>query len=118
MLELYWAWLEERKQIKEAKLSPWLVVTLPGSPKVPAGQAISADGLRQRLTELCNLAGVRELTPHMLRHAMGEHASDLNLPADVLQKLLAHGNIHSQAIYRNPSAEATVAAIEKLENLR
>ena len=112
---LYFAWLEERATIREARLSPWLLVTLPGSPKVGPGQPVSADALRQRLSQMCETAGIRELTPHMLRHSAGEAMADAGVPVDTAQKVLGHLSLKSTAVYFSPSSAAITDAVLKTE---
>ena len=116
VLQLYWAWLEERRSIAGASRSPWLFVTLPGSPRISSGQPISASGIRQVIGNLCHKAGTRHLTPHQLRHAMGEQAADMGLAPDILQVLLGHSSIESQQTYRHPSSEAMASAVERLDS--
>jgi integrase/recombinase XerD len=117
VVQLWWAWLEERAAIRLAAQQPWLLVAF-GSPSGREGQAISAEAVRDLISRLCKRAGLRHLTPHQLRHSFGEEAADADMPPDLLQRLLGHASIHSQDPYRRKSDAALAAAVVELDRHR
>jgi integrase/recombinase XerD len=118
VVQWYWAWLEERTEIPGASTQPWLLLTFP-SPGRPGGEPLSSGAIRKMVDRVAKAAGIRrKITPHMLRHFVGQSAADLGLPPDELQRIMGHRSIQSQAVYRNVSDDAARRGAELLAEHR
>jgi len=118
VMQWYWAWLEDRRDVPGAANQPWLLVTLP-NPGRPGGEPLASDAIRVMVDRVAQAAGIsRKITPHMLRHFVGQSAADMGLPADQVQKILGHRSITSQEVYRNASAEAARRGVDALAQIR
>ncbi|MBG0568805.1 tyrosine-type recombinase/integrase [Actinoplanes aureus] len=117
VVQLWWAWLEERAGIRGATEQPWLLLAFAG-PLGREGQALGSSAVREMVKVVAKRAGLRHITPHLLRHGFGQEAADVDMPPDLLQRLLGHASIESQTVYRQTSDEAVAAAVLRLENAR
>jgi integrase len=114
--DFYYDWLAERHAIlPESQASPWLFVTLPGSPRKPPGQALSTSAVRAMMNRLCDDVGIPRRHPHQLRHRVGERAVELGIAPEVLQELRGDRSITSQCDYRRASPESKVDGLQALE---
>lgn len=82
-------------------LVAWRAVTgpewvLPGGAR--AGH-ISEPMLRRRFAEICELAGIDGVTPHVLRHTVATAALEQCGDLRAVQELLGHANISSTQLY-------------------
>ncbi|MBE1584028.1 tyrosine-type recombinase/integrase [Nonomuraea angiospora] len=110
LVMLYAGWLNERRTIPAAATSPWAFVSFDGPAHTAAGQPLSTRRIYGIVVDLAAKAGLRHIHPHMLRHAFGAAASDLDIARDVLQRLLGHDALASQEIYRHAGAARIVEA--------
>jgi integrase/recombinase XerD len=110
-VELFYAqWLRERQAVAGAQLSPWAFVSFPGPANNQPGQPLSTRRLHAIVSTAAATADLRHIHPHMLRHAFGSLAADLDVARDVLQRLLGHSSPASQDPYRQVSATRVVDA--------
>lgn len=71
-----------------------------------------------RLTNLCERAGVPRLTPHELRHTFGTRAAEAGMQIELLSKMLGHSKIEvTMNIYVHPSTEETRAGALKVTDV-
>ena len=117
VVQLWWAWLEERATIRGAADQPWLLLAF-DSPIGREGQALSSSAVREMVKVVAKRAGLRHVTPHQLRHGFGQEAADDDVPRDLLQRLLGQARIESQDVYRKASDEAVAAAMLRLDMAR
>jgi Phage integrase family len=117
VVQLWWAWLEERAAIRGAADQPWLLLAL-ASPMGREGQALGSSAVREMVKVVAKRAGLRHVTPHQLRHGFGQEAADADVPPDLLQRLLGHARIESQGVYRKTSNEAVAATVLPLDDAR
>jgi integrase/recombinase XerD len=110
LVMLYAGWLRERQAIPGAASSPWAFVSFPGPAGNAPGQPLSTRRVYAIVAELAAQAGLRHIHPHMLRHAFGAAAADLDVARDVLQRLLGHDAIASQDVYRHVAPARVVDA--------
>lgn len=109
---MYADWMRERLGIRAAGDSPWAFVSFPGPAGAAGGAPIGARRVQDIIAGLAGRAGLRHISPHMLRHCFGQTAADLNVARDVLQRLLGHTDVNSQDTYRNVSDSAVVRAAQ------
>ncbi len=117
VVQLWWAWLEERAAIRGAAEQTWLLLAFAG-PMGREGQALGSSAVREMVKVVAKRAGLRHVTPHQLRHGFGQEAADADMAPDLLQRLLGHARIESQDAYRKTSDEAVAAAVLRLDNAR
>jgi integrase len=110
LVMLYAGWLHERRTMPGAADSPWAFVSFPGPAGNVPGQPLSTRRVYAIVSELAAQAGLRHIHPHMLRHAFGAAAADLDVARDVLQRLLGHDAITSQEVYRHVAPARVVDA--------
>ena len=110
LVMLYAEWLHERRAIPGAGGSPWAFVSFPGPAGNVPGQPLSTRRVHAIVAKLAAQAGLRHIHPHMLRHAFGTAAADLDVARDVLQRLLGHDAIASQDVYRHVAPARVVDA--------
>lgn len=110
LVMLYAGWLHERQTIPGAVDSPWAFVSFPGPAGNLPGQPLSTRRIYAIVAGLAAAAGLRHIHPHMLRHAFGATATDLDIARDVLQRLLGHAAIASQEVYRHVASARVVDA--------
>jgi len=117
VVQLWWAWLEERAAIRGAADQSWLLLAF-ASPMGREGQALGSSAVREMVKVVAKRAGLRHVTPHQLRHGFGQEAADADVPRDLLQRLLGQARIESQDVYRKTSDEAVAAAVLRLSATR
>lgn len=117
VVQLWWAWLEERATVRGAADQPWLLLAF-DSPIGREGQALGSSAVREMVKVVAKRAGLRHVTPHQLRHGFGQEAADADMPRDLLQRLLGQARIESQDVYRKTSDEAVAAAVLRLDAAR
>jgi integrase/recombinase XerD len=110
LVMLYAGWLHERRAVPGAADGPWAFVSFPGPAGNVPGQPLSTRRVYAIVSELAAQAGLRHIHPHMLRHAFGAAAADLDIARDVLQRLLGHDAIASQDVYRHVAPARVVDA--------
>jgi integrase/recombinase XerD len=62
-----------------------------------ADGVLSTNGVRQRLTQLCERAGVKRLTPHKFRHGLARYMLDKGADMSLIQRILGHQRVSTTA---------------------
>lgn len=55
-----------------------------------ADGVLTTNGVRQRLTQLCERAGIQRLTPHRFRHGLARYMLDKGADMALIQRILGH----------------------------
>src|SRR3954463_2604860 len=79
------------------------------------GQGISSRAVELLVTKYARLAGLDDVTPHILRHSFGKHALDAGADLVSVSALLGHQRLETTAIYTTPSRRDLEKVVEKLE---
>jgi len=67
------------------------------------------------LKDLCRKAGVKEISPHVLRHARAVDLLRKGMPLPFIQQMLGHASINTTAIYLEITGGELADELEKLE---
>ena len=62
-----------------------------------ADGVLSTNGVRQRLTQLCERAGIARLTPHRFRHGLARYMLDQGADMALIQRILGHQRMSTTA---------------------
>lgn len=62
-----------------------------------ADGVLSTNGVRQRLTQLCERAGISRLTPHKFRHGLARYMLDKGADMALIQRILGHQRVSTTA---------------------
>src|SRR5215216_6106293 len=79
------------------------------------GQGISSRAVELLVAKYARLAGLDDVTPHILRHSFGKHALDAGADLVSVAALLGHERLETTAIYTTPSQRDLEKVVEKLE---
>lgn len=82
------------------------------------GQPFDNKRLNRRLTNICNKAGLRRVTWHVLRHTFASHLAMRGVPLHIVQALLGHANIGTTMRYAHVAPSALRPAIDMLNPKR
>jgi site-specific recombinase XerD len=103
ILRAYW------KQERPAK--PYLFPT-------KAGKALDPDFARRVLHKAARAAGLKKVTPHVLRHSFATHLLDSGAELRVIQVLLGHDSIKTTTRYARVSTALLAKTKSPLDRLR
>lgn len=78
------------------------------------GGALSARGMAFRVTALAERAGLKEVSPHTLRHSFAKNLIDAGVSIEKVAKLLGHGSLETTRLYTTPSEADLQAATERV----
>jgi len=81
------------------------------------GRALDLDFARRVLHKAAAAAGLKKVTPHILRHSFATHLLDAGTELRVIQVLLGHDNIQTTTRYARVSATMISKANSPLERL-
>jgi len=62
-----------------------------------ADGVLSTNGVRQRLTQLCERADIKRLTPHKFRHGLARYMLDKGADMSLIQRILGHQRVSTTA---------------------
>jgi integrase/recombinase XerD len=95
-----------RSQLLKEKESPFMFVNRRGGP-------LTRQGFWKILQRYARLAGLRDISPHTLRHSFATHLLARGANLRVLQLLLGHADLATTQIYTHLDAERLKAAHKK-----
>ncbi len=78
------------------------------------GGALSKRALGACVTRLAERAGLKEVTPHTLRHSFAKNLVDEGVGLEQVAKLLGHANLETTRLYTTPSEADLQAATERV----
>jgi site-specific recombinase XerD len=79
------------------------------------GTGLTPRAVEKLVEKYARLAGLPEVSPHVLRHTFGKHALDAGVDLVTVSRLLGHERLETTAIYTTPSAADLATAVAKLE---
>ncbi len=103
-------------------LTEWLAVR-PGEESDPnvaplfvsqKGGALSARAIAFRVAALADRAGLKNISPHTLRHTFAKNLVDNGVGLEKVAKLLGHSSLETTRLYTTPSEADLQAAAEKV----
>lgn len=78
------------------------------------GGALSARAIAFRVAELAERAGLKDVSPHTLRHSFAKNLIDAGVGLEKVAKLLGHGSLETTRLYTTPSEADLQAAAERV----
>ncbi|MEY2422854.1 MAG: hypothetical protein QOI95_2921 [Acidimicrobiaceae bacterium] len=72
---------------------------------------LTASSMRDRLAQAAQIAGVRHITPHMLRHSAATQLVESGVNIRLIQRLLGHASLTTTEIYTHVTDEALRQAV-------
>jgi integrase len=87
-----------------AKCSPWML----------ADKSLAQDHLRPILRRVCKLAGIRQVSFHVLRHTFCSRLVMAGVDIATIRDLAGHADIQTTARYLHVASQAGRAAVDKL----
>jgi integrase/recombinase XerD len=79
------------------------------------GTGLTIRAVEKLVEKYARLAGLPDVSPHVLRHTFGKHALDAGVDLVTVSRLLGHERLETTAIYTTPSAADLEAAVARLE---
>ena len=77
-------------------------------------KAFNSPRLTLRLTKVCEKAGLRRITWHVLRHTFATHLAMNSEPLNTVQVLLGHSSIATTMRYAHATNQSLRSAIDRL----
>jgi integrase/recombinase XerC len=79
------------------------------------GTGLTPRAVEKLVEKYARLAGIPDVSPHVLRHTFGKHALDAGVDLVTVSRLLGHERLETTAVYTTPSAADLATAVAKLE---
>lgn len=79
-----------------------------------SNKAFNSQRLNHRLAKVCQKAGLRPITWHVLRHTFASHLAEKGIPLNIVQTLLGHASITTTMRYTHVAPSALRTAINML----
>ena len=79
------------------------------------GQPLQSDAVQLIVRKYARRAGLRAVTPHILRHSFAKQVLDAGADLATVSRLLGHARLETTAIYTQPTAHDLEAAVRRLE---
>ena len=113
LVEVNEIWQKERSErFGTPRADDPLFVTKADS-KDPGGKRFTYQNLRYWLRILNRIAGLRDRSPHSLRHTAGVQLASDGVPINAIQSLLGHANISTTSIYTELAGGELVGVVKK-----
>ncbi len=81
-----------------------------------SGSPLKYDVCRRKLLRICEVAGLRPISWHKLRHSFATHLSNKRNPIVDIKELLGHSDIKTTMRYVHTNLNALTGTINSLEN--
>lgn len=78
------------------------------------GKPLQQSGVERLVGEYARKAGLKNCTPHTLRHSFAKNLVDSGVSLDRVAKLLGHENLNTTRLYTTPSLEDLTDAVERV----
>jgi integrase/recombinase XerC len=79
-------------------------------------EGIKSKTVQRSVTRFADPIGLRDVTPHTLRHTFAKSLIDSGVSLDKVATLLGHSNLNTTRIYTTPSVQDLLNAINGLDN--
>jgi site-specific recombinase XerD len=113
LVEVNEIWQKEREErFGKARPDDPLFVTKAYSEDLE-GKRFTYQNLRYWLRILNRIAGLRDRSPHSLRHTAGVQLASDGVPINAIQSLLGHANISTTSIYTELAGGELVGVVRK-----
>ncbi len=80
-------------------------------------EGIHSKTVQRAVRRFATSAGLKEVTPHILRHTFAKSLIDSGVSLDKVATLLGHSNLNTTRIYTTPGVQDLEDAISELDNL-
>lgn len=77
-------------------------------------QGLTPRAIQRIVAKYATLAGLDDVTPHVLRHSFGKDALDSGIDVVTVAALMGHENLKTTMIYTRPSEDEMQAAIDRM----
>jgi integrase/recombinase XerC len=78
-------------------------------------EGVQSKTVQRAVQRFAKLAGLNEVTPHVLRHTFGKSLIDNSVSLDKVASLLGHSNLNTTRIYTTPGMDDLEDAVERIE---
>lgn len=78
-------------------------------------EGVQSKTIQRAVQRYAKKAGLKNATPHILRHSFAKALIDAGVSLEKVATLLGHSNLNTTRIYTTPSLEELNDAIEKLD---
>jgi integrase/recombinase XerC len=79
------------------------------------GTGLTIRAVEKLVEKYARLAGLPDVSPHVLRHTFGKHALDAGVDLVTVSRLLGHERLETTAVYTQPTARDLGEAVRRLE---
>ena len=79
-------------------------------------EGIKSKTVQRSVTRFSNPIGLKDVTPHTLRHTFAKSLIDSGVNLDKVATLLGHSNLNTTRIYTTPGAQDLLEAIDELND--
>jgi integrase/recombinase XerC len=79
-------------------------------------EGIKSKTVQRSVTRFADPIGLRDVTPHTLRHTFAKSLIDSGVSLDKVATLLGHSNLNTTRIYTTPGVQDLLDAINELDN--
>jgi integrase/recombinase XerC len=79
-------------------------------------EAIKSKTVQRSVARFADDTGLKDVTPHTLRHTFAKSLIDSGVSLDKVATLLGHSNLNTTRIYTTPGVEDLEDAIGELDN--
>ena len=78
-------------------------------------EGVQSKTVQRAVQRFAKLAGLNDVTPHVLRHTFGKSLIDNSVSLDKVASLLGHSNLNTTRIYTTPGMNDLEDAVERIE---
>jgi len=77
---------------------------------------VQSKTIQRAVQRFAKIAGIRQVTPHTLRHSFAKALIDAGVSLEKVATLLGHSNLNTTRIYTTPGEEDLEDAVGKIED--